>query len=339
MGRFYPMKKSYFKLFLGLVLVLILVSLINLRTGSVWIPWHDFTRVISGQLSDSGYHTIVWQYRMPKLLVAAMAGAGLGLAGLLLQTMFRNPIVGPYVLGISSGSGLAVALVMMSGLAYFSGIHSAYILSLAAIAGSFLVLAFNLFLFEQLRKTEILLIAGLMIGAFSGAVLSILSVYAPAEQLQRYFFWTMGNLTVSRPVFLWILGLGVPLLFIISASKIKYLNLLLLGDDYVRASGVRLDRLRWFIILISGILTGLITAVTGPLAFVGLIIPHITRMIFRTQMLQYLIPGVFLTGATFMIAADVISQLPGRAGVLPVNSITALLGAPLVIHLLLRNSR
>ncbi len=331
------MRKSYGLHYTVLILMLILISGLNLRIGSVWIPWDMFLRILSGDEVSASLHAIVWQYRFPKLIVAFAAGSGLGLAGLLMQTMFRNPIVGPYVLGLSSGSGLAVALVIMLGLSVLPGLQSVYGISMAAVAGSVAVLSFNLFLFRFLRRTEVLLIAGLMIGAFSGAILSILSVYVPAEKLQRYFFWTMGNLSVAQPVFLWILGLGIPLFFLLTAGRIKYLNLLLLGDDYVRSAGVDLNRLHLFIILISGIITGLITAVTGPLAFVGLIIPHITRMVFKTQLLQYLIPGVFLIGGIFMVATDLAAQLPGHTGILPVNSITALIGAPLVVHLLIRN--
>jgi iron complex transport system permease protein len=330
---------KYLKYYFVLLAILIIVAMLNLRLGSVWISWDDFRMILSGREANTSLYTIVWEYRFPKLLVAAAAGSGLGLAGLLMQTMFRNPIVGPYVLGLSSGSGLAVALLIMTGIAVFPKLNSAYAISAAAIGGSSAVLLLNLALYKKVKRTEVLLIAGLMIGAFSGAVLSILSVFAPAEKLQRYFFWTMGNLTVTQPLYLWMIGIGVGTIYFLAFTKVKYLNLLLLGDDYVVSSGVNLKRLHLFVIILTGILTGLITAVTGPLAFTGLIIPHITRMIFRTEMLQYLIPGVFLTGSGFMILTDIVAQLPGSTMVLPVNSITALLGAPLVVHLLLRNLR
>jgi len=194
-------------------------------------------------------------------------------------------------------------------------------------------------LFKRLRRPEILLVAGLMIGAFSGALLSILVFYMPAAQLQKYTFWTTGNLGNTTTAQWLTMAVAVTAAYILAARQIKYLNLKLLGDGYLQAAGASPRRLHLFIILVSGIVTGIITAVTGPLAFTGLIVPHLARLIFRTQMHQYLIPAVFLTGGIFMLAVDLISQLPGKPGVLPVNSITALIGAPLVIHLLLKTGR
>ncbi len=329
-------KNTY--LFIFLLFFIIFISIVNLRLGSVWIPRENFWALFfSTNNVQPHFETILFSYRIPKLITAFLAGASLGLSGLLMQSLFRNPIVGPYILGLSGGSGLAVALVVMGGLAGLNIFHSDFIISLAAIVGSALVLLLDLLLFIKLKRTEILLIAGLMIGAFSSAVLSLLSFFAPARELQQYFFWTMGNLGNTSTLELWGLGITLIVIFFLSIGKSKFLNLMLLGDDYFKASGYSLLHMRLFIIITSGILTGFVTSITGPLVFVGLIVPHLARMIFKTEMHQYLIPAVILIGGGFMISTDIISQLPGQQGVLPINSITALIGAPLVIHLLIRN--
>jgi len=325
--------------FFGLALLLVTIAFADIRWGSVAMDSNTFWQSLLHPHAENIYTSILYNYRLPKMFTAFLAGSGLALAGLLLQTLFRNPIVGPYVLGISSGAGLAVALLLGLGAmaAWISG--NVYAVSIAAITGSWIVLLINILLFKKLRRPEVLLVAGLMVGAFSGAVLGILAVRMPAAQLQKYFFWTTGNLGNVRPVELSIMAGSVILAYALSLRQIKYLNLMLLGDAYLQAAGYPPRRLHLFIISIAGFITGIITAVTGPLAFTGLIVPHIGRLYFKSYSHQYLLPAVFLIGGAFMIGVDWISQLPGQNGILPVNSITALIGAPLVIHLLIKNAR
>jgi len=325
--------------FFILILLTLFLALADLRWGSVYMSWKEFFYVSLRPHEESLGHVILWEYRIPKMLTAIFAGSGLALAGLLLQSLFRNPIVGPYVLGISSGAGLAVALLLALGAPAGLSEGNPYAVSVAAMAGAVAVLAFDLLLFKKLKKPEILLIAGLMVGAFSGAALSILAFGMPAASLQRYFFWTTGNLGNLSITELILLGSGVALAYMAAATRIKYLNLMLMGDEYLQAAGVNPSRLHAGIILLTGLLTGLITAFTGPLAFTGLIVPHLSRLILGSRSHQHLIPGVLITGAAFMLAVDLLSRLPGRPDVLPVNSITALIGAPLVIHLLIKNTR
>jgi iron complex transport system permease protein len=323
-------------LWIFLILLLVSVVFLNLRAGSVWIPWQDFREVITTPSGNTAFHTIVWEYRFPKLLMAIFTGAGLGLAGLFMQTLFRNPVAGPYILGLSGGSGLAVALLVMGSFILAFPAGHPFALSIASAIGSLGVLATDIFLFRRLKQPYILLIAGLMIGAFSGALLSLLTYFTPAQGLQKYMFWTMGNLGNTGLTAVYLTAFTVIAAYILSLFKIKYFDLMLLGDDYVKASGVNLYRLRMFLLLVPGIVTGIITAFTGPIAFAGLIIPHLGRIIFKTELHRILIPAVALLGSTFMLSVDTAAQLPGSSYTLPLNAITALIGAPSVVYLLLK---
>ncbi len=325
--------------FIFLAIVFLLSVFLNLRMGSVWIENQTFWQILTRNLQGSTEYLLLWQYRLPKLLVAIGVGAGLGLAGLLMQTLFRNPIVGPYVLGLSGGSGLAVALLMLGGSWLGWHMDSPGWIVLAAGLGSIIVLWIDIMLFKILKSTASLLIAGLMIGAFSGALLSVLVYFSQAEQLQHYTFWTMGRLgnTTSgeRFIFLFIVVSG----YLTAIFLIRYLNQLLVGESYARSMGISLEKISLYIIILTGILTGAVTAIAGPVAFVGLVVPHLARMFFNTQMHRILLPAVFLMGSILMIWTDMISQLPGSDWILPVNSITALIGAPLVIRLLIKGIR
>jgi len=325
-------------LYIFLPAAFLVLAWAELRFGSVWIPWNRFREAFTGEGSEV-YRMIIWDYRFPKMWTAILAGAGLSLAGLLLQTLFRNPIVGPYVLGISSGAGLGIALAMAGALAVFMTRLPVSLTFAAAVAGSTAVLALDIWLYRRIPRPESLLVAGIMAGAFAGAVLGILLIYMPAARLQKYFFWTAGNLGNVPPLELAVMASAVLTAFGWSAGRIKYLNQMLLGDEYAEASGVHLHRLRLEIIILTGMVTGIVTAVTGPLAFTGLMVPHLARLLLRTWQHQYLLPAVFLLGASFMMAVDLVSQLPGAPGTLPVNSITALVGAPWVVWLLLKNNR
>ena len=321
------------RLYILLFLLLIFLIIIDWRTGSLWISDQAFFHSLFGE-SAGAYHTIIWEYRLPRILTAVFVGGGLGLAGLWMQTLFKNPIVGPYVLGLGGGAGLGVAVILM----LFSMENDSWI-SIAAALGSIGVLLTDIYIYQRLKSPYALLIIGIMIGAFSGSVLSILSFFAPAGQLQKFVFWSMGNLALGWNAGLWIIiALVISGLFV-SLFYTKYFNALLIGDDYASALGANVRFLHLLLILMSGILVGTMTSFTGTLAFVGLIAPHLAYLLFRTRLYQYMIPAVFLTGAILMVTSDFMAQLPGSDYSLPVNSITALIGAPVVIRMLWKNFR
>ncbi len=333
-GIFFRMKKVTFKFkWILLLLALLLLITFDLRWGSVSMASKTFFNALSDPTGTSAESIIIWKMRIPRIVTAILAGAGLGLSGLWVQGLFRNPIAGPYVLGLSGGAGTGVALVLLGGAGL--GIQTGKIsLTLAAALGSIAVLLLDLWLYKKLKDPVALLVAGIMIGAFSGSLLSILSYFAPARKLQRYMFWAMGNLQLS-----WQDGIGIMALAVISGLLIslwhtKHLNALLLGENYAVSMGINVRRIHFLLILLTGMVAGTITAFTGPLAFVGLTAPHLAGLIFHKRTYQYLIPATVLTGSLLMLFADWISQLPGNAGILPVNSITSLIGAPLVILLI-----
>ncbi len=322
--------------FIFLIVLFILMTVLNLSLGSVWIPLRNLWNILADSSLETVYASIVWDYRIPKLITVVLTGIALSISGLLMQTLFRNPVVGPYVLGLSSGAGLVVAL-MIFGAGLFSIVPGNFSLSIAATLGSLLSLFLILVIYYRLRNTSTLLIAGLMLGIFTGAVISIMSYFAPADNLQKYIFWSMGNLgnlTYNEILLFFIL---VSIFVLLSFFLIKPLNSLLLGENYSLSLGYSLKKIHLGILLITGILTGIVTAMVGPVAFVGLMIPHITRMFFKTNMHQVLIPGVVLTGSVLMLLFDTIAQLPGSNLSLPINSVTAFFGAPLVIYLIFKN--
>lgn len=338
------MKQSYKYTFLILTLVLLICFIINISLGSVTIPIKAvFNSLIGGKVEQESWQFIITNYRLPKALTAIMVGSGLGISGLLMQTLFRNPLAGPFVLGISSGASLGVALVIL-GSGIFGGILATVFLSkwgvvLAASLGSFLVLLAVLIVSIRIRDTMAILIIGLMFASITAAIVSVLSYFGSADQLQQYIFWgfgSLGNLSWDELLILFIMySIGI-LLGIIS---IKSLNTLLLGENYAKSLGLNIKQSRFVIIIATSLLAGSITAFTGPIAFVGLAIPHITRQVFNTSNHNVLLPAVFLCGATVMLICDSISQLPNSDLTLPINAITALFGAPVVIWLLVRKRK
>lgn len=340
MTRFSPNSIS----FLLLVLALLFALVVNTSLGSVSIPFADTLDILSGgTAAQDSWRYIVWNYRLPKALTAVMIGAGLSLSGLLMQTLFRNPLAGPYVLGISSGASLGAALLIM-GSTLLSGWMGLWIVTdlaliLAASVGSLLVLVAVMSVSARVKDTMALLIIGLMFGSITAAIVSVLSYFTDAEQLRQFIFWSygsLGNLSWLQVMFLGgILALGTGL----SIAAIKPLNGLLLGETYARSMGVRMGLARHTIILATGLLAGSVTAFAGPIAFVGLAVPHLTRQIFDTMDHKILVPAVMLYGAILMLLCDTLAQLPGSEYVLPINAITSIIGAPVVIWLLVRKRK
>ncbi|WP_072864502.1 FecCD family ABC transporter permease [Arenibacter palladensis] len=317
--------------------------MVNISLGSVSIPLEDTLNAIIGRTTKvDSWSYIIWNYRIPKAFTAILVGSGLALSGLLMQTLFRNPLAGPFVLGISAGASLGAALLIL-GSALFSGIFLGMVndisLALASSIGSFLVLLAVMVVAAKVKDTMALLIIGLMFGSITTAVVSVLSYFSSAEKLQQYVYWSfgsIGNLSWNQLLLLlMIIAIGI----LISIFSIKPLNALLLGESYAKSLGVNMKRSRYSIIVATGLLAGGVTAFAGPIAFIGLAVPHLTRQIFNTTDHKVLVPAVLIYGAILMLICDTIAQMPNSASVLPINAITSIIGAPVVIWLLLRKRK
>ncbi|GGD23741.1 iron ABC transporter [Hyunsoonleella pacifica] len=323
---------------------MIICFIIDISLGSVSIPVKDiFNSLIGNATTQESWQYIIQNYRLPKAITAIIVGSGLGISGLLMQTLFRNPLAGPFVLGISSGASLGVALIIL-GSGIFGGILTSLFVSkwgivIAASLGSLLVLLAVLTVSLKVRDTMAILIIGLMFASITAAIVSVLSYFGSAEQLQQYIFWgfgSLGNLSWEDVIILTLVYLVGIVLAILST---KSLNTLLLGENYAKSLGVNIKKSRFIIIMATSLLAGTITAFTGPIAFIGLAIPHITRQLFNTANHKILLPAVVLSGAIVMLVCDSISQLPHSEFTLPINAITSLVGAPVVIWLLVRKRK
>ncbi|HEY9183760.1 MAG TPA: iron ABC transporter permease [Salegentibacter sp.] len=338
------LKQKYILTFSVLILVLIGLLFLNIGLGSVKIPFKDIVgSIFNLEVTKEAWRYIVLEYRLPKAITAVITGSGLAVSGLLMQTLFRNPLAGPYVLGLSSGASLGVAIVFM-GAGLFGGAFAAFLLSkwsivIASSLGSLLVLLAVMLASLRLRDTMAILIIGLMFASLTAAVVSVLAYFSPASQLQQYVFWSFGSLgnlsweEVSVLGLFWIIGI------LLSVFGIKNLNSLLLGEQYAKSLGVSIQRNRLLVILATSILAGSITAFAGPIAFVGLAVPHLIRQVIPVNNHSILIPAVILGGAILMLICDIAAQMPGNEFTLPINAITSLIGAPVVIWLLVRKRR
>ena len=308
------------------------------------IPIKDiFASLFGSDMVKESWQYIVINYRLPKSFTAMLVGAGLAISGLLMQTLFRNPLAGPFVLGISSGASLGVAILIL-GVSLFGGSLAAFAfsnigLAIAASIGAFLVLSAVMLVARRLKNTMSILIIGLMFGSLTAAVISVLSYFSNAEQLQQFIFWgfgNLGNLSWSELLLFFIIFL-IALLMIVTI--IKPLNSLLLGENYAQSLGINLKRTRNVTLIATGLLTGVITAFSGPIAFVGLAVPHLTKLVFTTSNHKTLLPAVAIIGAITMLLSDTVAQLPNSEYTLPINAITSLFGAPIVIWLLVRKRK
>ena len=317
---------------------------VNISLGSVSIPFRETLYTILGsEIDNDSWGYIIWNYRIPKALTAILVGSGLALSGLLMQTLFRNPLAGPFVLGISSGASLGAALLIM-GASLFSGLFSFGLvndisLALASSMGSFLVLLVVVIVAYRIKDTMALLIIGLMFGSITAAIVSVLSYFTDAEKLQQYIYWSFGSVGNLSWQQLLLLLLIIIIGVFLSIISIKSLNSLLLGENYARSLGVNMKRSRYTIITATGLLAGGITAFAGPIAFIGLAVPHLTRQIFNTTDHRVLVPAVLIYGAILMLICDTLAHLPTSANVLPINAITSIVGAPVVIWLLVRKKK
>jgi iron complex transport system permease protein len=312
--------------------------------GAVAIPLKEvYNSLIGTGASKSSWEYIIMDYRLPKAIVAIVVGMGLAISGLLMQTLFRNPLAGPYVLGLSSGASLGVALVIL-GAAFLPDFISKLLLSpygivIASSLGSFLVLLAVLAVAQRLRDTMAILIVGLMFGSLTNALVGTLTYFSTAEQLQKFTFWSLGTLGNLSWTSIAILAVCVLIGLLLSLTSIKPLNTLLLGENYAKSLGLNYSKARFIIIFATSILAGSITAFAGPIAFVGLAVPHIAKLVFQTSNHLILFWSTLLFGAMIMLVCDSISQLPNSAIVIPINAITSILGAPIVIWLLIRKRK
>ena len=308
------------------------------------IPFREVLTVLfSSEAENSNWQYIIMEYRIPKALTSVLAGSGLAVSGMLMQTMFRNPLAGPYVLGLSSGASLGVAMVLM-GASLFGGLAGSVLFSswglvLASSLGSLLVLLAVMLASVRLKDTMAILIIGLMFASLSSAVVSVLAYFSPAAQLQQYVFWSYGSVgdlswtELGVLSIFWISGIAIALF------SIKNLNSLLLGEQYARSLGMNIGRNRALLIISTSLLAGSITAFAGPIAFVGLAVPHLIRQVVPGNDHKILLPAVIFGGAILMLLCDIVAQLPGSEHTLPINAITSLVGAPVVIWLLVRKRK
>lgn len=331
-------------LFTILTIGLAALFLINISLGSISIPIKEvFNSLTGGHSSKETWEYIIVNYRLPKAITALLVGIGLSISGLLMQTLFRNPLAGPYVLGLSSGASLGVALVIL-GAAFLPSFLTVFLLSsygvvLASSFGSFLVLLAILAISQRLRDTTTILIVGLMFGSLTSAIVGTLTYFSTAEQLQKFTFWSLGNLGNLSWSSIGILSFCVGIGLLLSLFSIKPLNALLLGENYARSLGMNYKKARMIIIVATSILAGSITAYAGPIAFIGLAVPHIAKLTFKTSNHYILFWSTLLYGAIIMLICDSISQVPGSDITLPINAVTSIFGAPIVIWLLIRKRK
>lgn len=324
-----PFGKSYSIRFLVLAIALIILFCADVSIGSAYFSLPDIFKNLFNE-NETMVHTILWQFRFPKAITCVLAGAGLAASGLLMQTLFRNPLAGPDVLGLSSGASLAVGLLVLMGRG-FNFAWGEWSLALAASVGGAFVLLLMLLIARKVRDNASLLIIGLMLAAATSSLMSVMQFVSQADDLQSYVIWTMGSvgntgwkeIDVLSVIFFIGISIGVFLL--------KPLNGWLLGENYARSLGININRSRFWMVIATGLMTGGITAFCGPIAFVGLAVPHLARLAMPTTNHKILLPAVMCGGAMLLLFCDTLSQVAVSAQALPLNALTSLIGAPVVI--------
>jgi iron complex transport system permease protein len=338
------LKAPHSALFALLTLLLAVAFVLQLLFGSVSIPLAEVLKALSGgEVNNEAWKNIILESRLPGALAAMFAGAGLSVSGLQMQTMFRNPVAGPYVLGISAGASLGVALLILAssvfGVNQSVHLFSGWSVILAAGAGALLIFFVNFFISFRLNDVVAILIIGLMIGGGISALIEIMQSLSSNEALKKYVLWTFGSFRyVNNTQIIYLMAVvsaGIVFSFLLS----KQLNLLLLGDTYATSSGLDVRRSKLLIVFCTSILAGSITAFCGPVGFVGLAVPHLSRSLFKTADHKILIPANVLLGGIITCLCNVVSTTPGTDYVLPVNAITSLLGAPVVIWIILKQKK
>jgi iron complex transport system permease protein len=338
-------KRRFSLLMILLTIIGLLLFLTNIALGSVYIPLPQVVKALIGSpVEVDSWIFIVQKTRLPQAITAILAGAGLSVGGLQMQALFRNPLADPSILGVSSGAGLGVAVVLMfGGLSGFAlstlGWLGHLTVTMAAFVGAMVVLFLILILANRLRDNAMLLITGIMVGYAASALIGILKFYSMKEDVHSYVIWGLGSFSsvswVRMEVFFPVVLIGL----IGSVLLIKPLNIMTLGDEYASNLGININRSRFWVLMCTGILTATITAFCGPIAFIGLAVPHLTKGLFRTSNQQLLVPAVMISGAILALFCNLIARLPGFDGALPINAVTSMIGAPVVISVILRGRK
>ncbi len=326
-------------LWITLIVLLVVSVFTDIASGSVSIPFKEIINFFSGLTIEERYYTILKEFRIPKTITAIITGASLSVAGLQMQTFFKNPLAGPYILGISSGASLGVALLLMSPLPVFLNqfLNISWLTSISAGIGSAIVLFIIFIISIRVKDVMTILIIGILIGSAVSALVTLLQYFGSQAELKTFIVWTMGSLSgvTSDQLKILLIFAGAGLL--ISFLSVRILNVLLLGENYAKTSGLNIRMSGIIIFTSTSILAGAVTAFCGPIGFVGIIVPHLARMIFKTANHKILIPASAGIGAILILISDIISQLPGYQGTIPINSVTAILGIPIVIRIILKN--
>jgi len=337
----HPLK---FILFLVLVCLVVFLFILDVLIGPVNIPLKETLNILlANDSTHPVWHTIISDFRIPKAVTAILAGAALSVSGLQMQTVFRNPLAGPYVLGISSGASLGVALVVLGFSPLFAqgrlNPFSVWVQIVAAWIGAASVMVLIMAVSLRVRDIMTILILGVLFGSAASALVNILQYFSHQSQLKAFMVWSMGSLGNVTKDQLVVLAFTVIAGLVLAILSGKMLNVLLLGESYAKSMGLNLLFSRAIIFVSTSILTGSVTAFCGPIGFIGIAVPHLTRMIFKTADHRLLIPAVILSGGIVMLLSDIFSQLPGSDSVLPINSVTALIGIPIVIWIVFRNMK
>lgn len=325
---------SKWSIFILLSISMLILAVLDVLSGSVSIPFAEFKLWLSGGKTSDVFNFIVVQSRIPKALTAILCGAALSLAGLLMQTLFRNPLAGPYLLGISSGAGLGVAFLVMG--AGFIGITVATgsAINLSAILGALLMMLVLLAVSFKIKDVMTLLIFGVMMGSIATAIIGLIQFFTSDFQLKSFIIWTLGSLSTVSYGELLILFISLILSAVYAFYSYKGLNAVLIGEDFAKMLGIKVLHIRLSIVLITGVLAGLTTAFCGPIGFVGIIIPHLSRLLLKSNDHLVLIPICLLLGANILLLSDIISHLPTNGTSLPINSITSIIGIPIILWIL-----
>lgn len=335
------MMKRNVSIILLLVAGIIMLFAMNLIVGSVRIPLADVYDILFDKFEGKeSWKYIIMENRLPQALTAMLCGASLAVCGLMLQTAFRNPLAGPDVFGISSGAGLGVAIVML----FLGGSVSTTLFTVSgflailtsAFIGAIVVTMIILFLSTMVRNSVLLLIVGLMVGYVSSSAVALLNFFASEEGVKSYMVWGLGNFGGVSMDHMLLFALLCLVGIIASIFLIKPLNIMLLGTQYAESLGINIRQIRNLLLVTVGLLTAVTTAFCGPISFIGLAIPHISRLLFRTDNHQILLPGTVLTGAVIALFCNLICYLPGELGIIPLNAVTPLIGAPVIIYVIIK---
>lgn len=324
--------------FAGLIFLLVTVTLVNITLGNVEIPFDRIVSILSGGGRESKEYTILMMIRLPRIIMAALLGGALALSGYLLQTFFNNPIAGPFVLGISSGAKLMVALTLIISLRSFAGISSLGLVA-ASFGGSLLSTLFILLIARKIRDNATLLISGIMIGYISSALTDFIMNFAEDSNIVNLHGWSLGSFSGTSWNDVGIAAVFTVLGFMITLMFSKPIGAFLLGENYARSLGVNVRFFRVVIILLSSLLSALVTAFAGPISFVGIAVPFLTKRALNTSKTLVIIPAVFLSGAVFVSICDLIARLAFSPTELSISTVTGILGAPVVIFMLIGRKR